>query len=154
MFPDRVQASPTALIPPRPVRGGPQHVRTLSGLYPERASLGKLPEAFTALRNTSSALSRLKCRVGKFRRIGDPAWHKEVCHAENLHSAPDGSRAHGTSKRCEETERDRSKGSACPDSAESRRRRSELERRAYRRGLFVPDENGGEASTAVGRAGF
>ncbi len=32
----------------------------------------------------ASALSRLKCRVGKFRRIGDPAWHKEVCHAENL----------------------------------------------------------------------
>jgi hypothetical protein len=40
-----------------------------------------------------SALSQLKFRVGKFGQIGDAAWHKEVCHAEDVCGALDGSRA-------------------------------------------------------------
>jgi hypothetical protein len=39
----------------------------------------------------ASASSRLKCRIGRFIRIGDPAWHKEVCHAEAVCRATDGS---------------------------------------------------------------
>ena len=57
-------------------------------------------------------------------------------------------------ERYQETQGYGTKSSACPDSAEGRRRRAELDRRAYRRGVFVSDENGREASTTAGRAGF
>src|ERR1700730_13754486 len=68
-----------------------------------------------------SALSRLKCRVGKFRRIGHAAWHKEVCHAEVVRGAADGSRTGGASECCQEAEGNGPESSACSDSAEGRR---------------------------------
>jgi hypothetical protein len=44
-------------------------------------------------RRDASALSQLKVRVGKIAGISHVAWHKEVCHAEKVHRAADGSRA-------------------------------------------------------------
>ena len=42
--------------------------------------------------NEPSALSQLKSRIGNFGRIGNAAWHKEVCHAEVVRCSPDETR--------------------------------------------------------------
>ena len=55
-------------------------------------------------------------------------------------------------ERCQEAEGDGPEGAACPDPAQGRRRRPELDRRADRRGVRVSDENGREAPPAARRA--
>src|SRR5712692_3259806 len=90
----------------------------------------------------ASALSQLKVRVARFGRIGDSAWHKEVCHAEEVRRTADGSRAQRASRCYQEAQGDGSEGATCSDFAEGGRRRAELDRRADRRGVFVSDQNG------------
>src|SRR5438552_17516985 len=88
----------------------------------------------------TSALSQLRSRIGNFGRIGDAAWHKEVCHAEVVCRSPDEARTSRASGRCQEAKGDRAESSPCSDSAEGRRRWSQLDRRANCRGLLVSDE--------------
>src|SRR3989442_3911354 len=54
--------------------------------------------------------------------------HKEVCHAEVVYRSTDEARTSRASARCQKTERDRAKDSACSDSAQGRRRWAELDR--------------------------
>src|SRR5262249_37865874 len=102
----------------------------------------------------TSALSLLKSRIGIFGRIGDAAWHKEVCHAEVVYRAADEARTSRASERCQEAEGNGAESPTCTDSAQGRCRRAPLDRRAHCRGLRVPDENCGETSPTIRRAGI
>src|SRR5262249_21908390 len=64
----------------------------------------------------------------------------------------DGSGTRGTWRRGQEAQGNGPKGSARPDLAQGRRRRAELARRANRRSVLVPDEDGRKASTTICRA--
>src|SRR5215470_10781942 len=94
-----------------------------------------------SLRTTTSALSRLKSRIGNLGRIGDAAWHKEVCHAEVVYRSTDEARTSRAAERCQKAQGNRAESSPCSDFAQGRCRWSQLDRRAHRRGLRVSDEN-------------
>src|SRR3954453_16934089 len=100
------------------------------------------------------ALAWLNCRFGDLEEFRDAAWHQEVHHAEVVRRAADGSGTRGTRRRCQEAQGNGEKGAARPDLAQARRRRAELDRRADRRSVLVPDEDGRKASTTISRAGI
>src|SRR6185436_9830569 len=93
---------------------------------PRRSAHDRRPEERTGVggggllysQRQTSALSQLKSRVGKVGRIGDSAWHKEVCHAEKVRRATDGSGAGRASVGDQKVEGDGTKGSARSDSSE------------------------------------
>src|ERR1700736_1522980 len=132
--------------------------RLAAGKLPRRGLGAEGPPASPARETNSSshwatsALSQLKSRIGILGRIGDSAWHKEVCHAEVVRCATGEARTSRASGRCQEAKGDRSESAAGPDSTEGGRCWSQLDRRAYRGGILVSDENCGKTSPTICRA--
>src|SRR6516164_4171250 len=99
----------------------------------------------------TSALSQLKIGVGALGSISDAAGNKEVSHAEEVYRPADGTRTTGVGASRQETEGDRPESPACPDAAQGRCGRCQLDRSGDRRGLRLPHSDRGKGSSAAGR---
>src|SRR5271166_3184061 len=100
----------------------------------------------------TSALSQLRIRVGGFSRIADDVGNKEVPYEQEVYRSADGSGTGRVGDRHQEVEGDEPESAACPDLAQGGRGGPELDRPSDRRGIRVPNTDGGERSSASRRA--